>query len=73
MHLALALTNFTLSFVWRDTLNDRCDWGVDVSWVIAEKGNVCLAQGWKGWSIAAAVRLILTVPVSVRSALVHLL
>ncbi|GAA6006095.1 uncharacterized protein JCM10292_006547 [Rhodotorula paludigena] len=64
LHLALALINFILSFVWRDTLNDRCDWGVDVSWLIAEKGDACLAEGWKGWSIAAAVRLILTVPVS---------
>ncbi|GAA5863362.1 hypothetical protein JCM8547_006959 [Rhodosporidiobolus lusitaniae] len=63
LHLSLAFTNFILSFVWRDDLDTRCDWGVDVSFTMGDKGDDCSPGdrvGGKAWSGAAAVRLVVT-------------
>ncbi|BGP43253.1 hypothetical protein JCM10450v2_007398 [Rhodotorula kratochvilovae] len=61
LHLSLAFANFVLSFVWKEELDDRCDWGTDVAWTSLDKGNYCPGEGWKAWSIAAVVRLIVTI------------
>ncbi|GAA5891686.1 hypothetical protein JCM8208_007368 [Rhodotorula glutinis] len=60
LHLALAFANFVLSFVWKGELVDRCDWGIDVAWTSGDKGDYCEGEGWKGWSVAAVVRLLVT-------------
>ncbi|GAA5978604.1 hypothetical protein JCM11641_002784 [Rhodosporidiobolus odoratus] len=62
LQLSLAFINFVLSFVWKAELASRCAWGVDVAWTIGKKGDTCaVGFGWKGWSVAATVRLIITI------------
>ncbi|BGP19743.1 hypothetical protein JCM10213v2_007860 [Rhodosporidiobolus nylandii] len=62
LHFSLAFTNFILAFVWKDELDGRCDWGIGVDWALGDKGEVCATSsfGWRGWAVAAAVRLTLT-------------
>ncbi|GAA5933891.1 hypothetical protein JCM3775_000316 [Rhodotorula graminis] len=60
LHLSLVFANFVLSFVWKGELVDRCDWGIDVAWTSGDKGDDCEGEGWKGWSGAAVVRLLVT-------------
>ncbi|GAA5853055.1 hypothetical protein JCM9279_003797 [Rhodotorula babjevae] len=60
LHLALSFANFVLSFVWKAELVDRCDWGIAVAWTSGDKGVYCEGNGWKGWSVAAVVRLLVT-------------
>ncbi|TNY19500.1 hypothetical protein DMC30DRAFT_353784 [Rhodotorula diobovata] len=61
LHLAIAFANLILSFVWKEELSNRCAWGIDVAWTSRDKGEYCADKGWKAWSLAAAVRLLVTV------------
>lgn len=66
LHLAIAFANLILSFVWKEELSNRCAWGIDVAWTSRDKGEYCADKGWKAWSLAAAVRLLVTVAFLVR-------
>lgn len=65
LHLSLAIANVVLAIVWRDELATRCAWGIDVAFTMGRSGRTCLASDSRGWIVAAAVRLIITVIIGV--------
>ncbi|BGP35076.1 hypothetical protein JCM10296v2_006906 [Rhodotorula toruloides] len=68
LHLLLAFSNLIISFVWRGDLGLRCSWGTDVAWTAGRKGAFCTDGSWKGWTIAATIRLLLTILIFIPSA-----
>ncbi|GAA6053477.1 hypothetical protein NBRC10513_000209 [Rhodotorula toruloides] len=61
LHLLLAFSNLILSLIWRGDLGLRCSWGTDVAWTAGRKGAFCADDSSKGWTIAATIRLLLTI------------
>ncbi|GAA5827736.1 hypothetical protein JCM11251_007648 [Rhodosporidiobolus azoricus] len=65
LHFSLAFTNMVLAFVWKTELSTRCEWGIGSAWTLSDKGDACpegKRVGWKGWAVAAGVRLVVTTP-----------
>ncbi|GAA5942518.1 uncharacterized protein JCM15063_000023 [Sporobolomyces koalae] len=67
LHISLALTNFVLTFVWKESLvASSVTWKVDVSWARLEGGeNTSGKTGFGGWAVAAVVRFFVVTAVAV--------
>ena len=75
LHISLAIINLCLVLSWQDTIvpernsKTRCEWGVDLLWLLGDAGGYCSSQTGSGdlipWIAAGAVRLIVVVMVGV--------
>ncbi|GAA6018693.1 hypothetical protein JCM11491_001265 [Sporobolomyces phaffii] len=66
VHVALAVANFVLAFIWKEQLsNDDRPWDIDVAWANLDASTSAQTRNdWKGWTIAAVVRFFLVVTIA---------
>ena len=65
--VAVAITNLALVLLWRPV--DRCRWDIDISWstplAIHSTSSPCHTASLAAWVIAASLRVIVTIIVTV--------